>query len=121
MRVKTPENWQTTPRDPPQRIAPPWKRYLGQACPHGRHVALVDGTHVRNKYDSDFCQGGNGYAYPFVPKNEIWVDAITPECEVALVAFHECEEAELMESGMSYDRAHDLVKAQEDVFRREMR
>jgi hypothetical protein len=119
--TKTPLEWQTIPCEPPRRIPPSWKHYTGEACPHGRHIVLVDGTYVRNHYDSDFSQGGNGHAYPFVPKSEIWVDAITPEGEIALVTFHECEEFELMDRGMTYDRAHDRVKAQEDVFRREMR
>ena len=96
-----------------------WKRYLGEACPHGRQIVLVDGFHVRNMFDSDFCQGGNGYAYPdFVPKNEIWIDHCIPEEEWPLIAFHECKEAEYMKGGMSYDKAHNKVKAEEDSFRR---
>jgi hypothetical protein len=112
--------WATHPRRPPGRNPRPlWKDYLREACPHGLHIALVNGTHVRDTCDSDFCQGGNGFAYPdFVPKNEIWVDNCIPPGERALVAFHECVEAELMREGMSYDRAHVEAKRQEDAFRR---
>ena len=75
--------------------------------------------HVRNACDSDFCQGGNGYAYPdFVPKDEIWIDKCIPEEEWALIVYHECKEAEYMKGGMSYDKAHEKVKAEEDEFRR---
>ena len=114
--------WKTTPARPP--IVPEseqsWKHPFGEACPHGRHIMLVDGTHVRNKHDSDFSQGGNGYAYDFVPKDEIWIDEQIDPVEWPFIAFHECEEAELMEGGMSYDKAHDKVKYAEDIFRRKL-
>lgn len=87
-------------------------------CPHGLRVRLVDGTYVRNHYDSDFSQGGNGFAYKWVPKNEIWIDAQISEVEWPLIIFHECTEAELMRGGMSYDKAHDKVKRWEDQIRR---
>lgn len=96
----------------------PWKHYLGEVCPHGRQVVLVDGGLVRDLHDSDFCQGGNGYRYRFVPRGELWVDACMPEDEVALVAFHECEEAELMKIGWTYSRAHDQAKRLEDLVRK---
>jgi hypothetical protein len=114
--------WTTHPTKPPGAYPRPrWKDYLREACPHGLHVVLVDGTHVRDTYDSDFCQGGNGFAYDFVPRNEIWVDNCIPPGERALVAFHECTEAELMRAGASYDRAHDEAKRREDAFRRARR
>jgi hypothetical protein len=81
---------------------------------------LVDGTHVRNRFDSDFSQGGNGYAYDFVPESEIWIDEQIDPVEWPFIAFHECEEAELMKQGMDYDRAHDRVKYLEDMFRRKL-
>jgi hypothetical protein len=114
------EEWTTHPRKAPGTYPRPrWKDYLREVCPHGLHVVLVDGTHVRDTWDSDFCQGGNGFAYPdFVPKNEIWVDNCIPPTERALVAFHECVEAELMRGGSSYDRAHDEAKRREDAWRR---
>lgn len=96
----------------------PWKESTGLACPHGREIFLVDGTHVRNHHDSDFVQGGNGYRYRFCPKRELWVEADMPEEEVPLVAFHECYEAELMRQGWSYEDAHDAAKRVEDRFRR---
>jgi len=110
--------WQTSPRVPPARAVPPWKLYIGEACPHGLHVALVDGTHVRDAYDSDFSQGGNGFRYSFIPKDEIWLDAAIPEVEWPLVAFHECRESELIRRGWPYGRAHNRAKLLEDRFRR---
>ena len=115
--------WRTTTADPPAlgEDELSWKQPFGETCPHGRHIMLVDGTHVRNRFDSDFSQGGNGYAYEdFVPKDEIWIDAQIDPIEWPFIAFHECEEAELMEKGMSYDKAHDMVKHLEDIFRRRL-
>ena len=116
--------WETTPTRPP--VLPEtelsWKHPFGEACPHGRHIMLVDGTHVRNKFNSDFSQGGNGYAYDdFVPKDEIWVDCQISSAEWPLIAFHECVEVEHMRRGQSYSRAHDAAKRLEDQFRRKLR
>lgn len=94
----------------------PEKELVG-ACPHGRKIFLVDGTHVRDRHDSDFCQGGNGYRYLFIPRGELWVDACIPAEEWELVAAHECEEAELMMRGMPYDQAHARAKRLEDAAR----
>jgi hypothetical protein len=96
----------------------PWKMYAEHRCPHGLKVYLVDGKHVRDLYDSDFCQGGNGFAYPFIPKDEIWIDAAITEDEWHLIEFHECWEAEYMRGGMSYDAAHNKIKELEDQIRR---
>ncbi len=114
--------WSTYPSRSPKDRKVRWKDYLNESCPHGLHVVLVDGTLVRNTYDSDFCQGGNGFAYPdFVPRNEIWVDNCTPPAERAFVAFHECVEAELMRHGATYDQAHQEAKRLEDEWRRNTR
>jgi hypothetical protein len=95
----------------------PWKQFVGEACPHGKKLVLVDGTYVRNQYDSDFSQGGNGHRYRFIPRGEIWIDSnINPE-EHAFIAFHECQEIERMRTGISYNRAHDQAKHLEDAFR----
>lgn len=94
-----------------------WKRYMSEACPHGLLLVLVDGTHVRNTHDSDFCQGGNGFRYRFIPRGELWIDEQISEDEWPLIAFHECYEAELMRGGMDYDGAHLRAKMQEDRVR----
>jgi len=94
---------------------------MGEACPHGKEFFMVNGSYVRNEYDSDWIQGGNGYRYRFCPRGELWIDECTPEEEWAYIAFHECQEAELMKGGMSYDQAHDRAKRLEDQFRRQDR
>lgn len=112
-------SWRTVPSKSLLKKHPPWKKPLGEACPHGREILLVDGPYIRNTYSSDFVQGDNGYHSPrFVPKNELWVDASMPEEERACVAFHECHEAELMKDGLDYEEAHDEAKRLEDQFRK---
>ena len=112
--------WQTVPAPHP-RSEVSWKAYLQETCPHGRHLVLVDGTHVRNHYDSDFSQGGNGFRYRFVPKGEIWIDCQISSIEWPLIAYHECEEIERMRNGQSYERAHDAAKRLEGRFRKQLR
>lgn len=97
---------------------PKWKQPLHQTCPHGLSIFIVNGTYVRNHFDSDFNQGGNGYRYRFVPKKELWIADETPESELALVAFHECHETELMKNGSSYENAHTASKRLENQARR---
>lgn len=100
----------------------PWKRSMGLACPHGLEFFLVDGTFIRNNYDSDFVQGGNGARYRFCPKRELWIDESIPENEQEYVALHECYETYLMlEHGYDYDRAHNCAKRLENKFRRQDR
>jgi len=112
--------WATTPVSPtPTSQKTPWKRSIGEACPHGLEIFLVDGTFIRNKWDSDFVQGGNGQRYRFCPKRELWLEECLPEAEWPYVAFHECYETDLMEKGYDYDRAHMCAKRMENKFRRQ--
>lgn len=113
------KRWSALPKEP-TLSAEPWKESMGTACPHGLEFFLVDGTHIRNTYDSDFVQGGNPERYDFVPKGELWIDDSLPVEERSYVMFHECYETMLMEKGLDYDHAHDIAKEAEDE-RREMR
>lgn len=97
-----------------------WKKYLEEDCPHGFRIVLVDGTHVRNTWESDFSQGGNGYAFGFIPRNEIWIDWNIAEEEWPFIAYHECVEVEAMKKGLTYNQAHTLAKRKEDRYRHEL-
>ena len=118
MNTKT---WTTRPSSQTLGNLPWWKKQFGEVCPHGLEIYLVDGTHIRNVHDSDFCQGGHEFAYEFIPAGEIWVDNITPPAELPFVVFHECYEREKMKKGMSYDKAHDMAKSIEDRERARVR
>jgi hypothetical protein len=108
--------WQTT-KIPIEYSGETWKKFIGEACPHGLKIALVDGTYVRNNFDSDFSQGGNGFRFRFISRKEIWIDAEIHKDEWPFIAFHECQEAERMRRGYGYSRAHDQAKHLEDAFR----
>lgn len=79
---------------------------------------MVDGTYVRNNFDSDFSQGGNGFRYKFIPRKEIWIDYQISDDEWPFIIFHECHEVELMRKGWTYGKAHDAAKKLEDDRRR---
>lgn len=72
----------------------------------GCKVWLVDGEKIRDSVDVDFVEGGNSYAYGFVPDGEIWIDQEVPAKERPLIIAHEAKERSLMKAGASYEEAH---------------
>jgi hypothetical protein len=113
------DDWSTTPA-PIRETGLWWKKSMGEKCPHGLEIYLVNGTFIRNNYDSDFVQGGNGQRYRFCPKSELWIDDSIPEIEWPYVALHECYETYLMaEYDYDYDRAHNCAKRLENQWRRQ--
>lgn len=73
-------------------------------------VYLVDGIYVRNFYKIDFVDGGHGYVYDFVPKNEIWIEEEVPVKERILVLLHEAIERYLMKyKNFGYLKAHNAA------------
>jgi hypothetical protein len=77
-------------------------------------VRLVDGNLARSYYKTDYTQGGHGYVYPWVPKQQIWVEDGTDHREVPFVVCHEYLERRLMrDGGLQYDRAHEIASALE--------
>jgi len=76
----------------------------------GLTVWLVDGKIVRNKYKSDFMEGGNGCVYKWVPNDEIWIEDGLKEHEIPFVILHEFVEKTFMkEDNMKYDDAHNIA------------
>jgi hypothetical protein len=72
-------------------------------------VWRVDGCVVRSFYKTDYTEGGHGYVYPWVPKNEIWVEKALHEEEVPYIVAHEHLELRLMrDKGLPYDEAHEI-------------
>ncbi len=66
-------------------------------------VWIVDGKAVRDIFFLDFTQGGHGYVYDFIPKNEIWIDDDVEPDELKFVLLHELHERNLMARGWCYD------------------
>ena len=69
-------------------------------------VWIVDGELVRDLFETDFTEGGHDLVYPFVPKNEIWIDDDLSEKELKFIILHESHERNLMEKGWDYESAH---------------
>lgn len=84
---------------------------LLETLPDDTEIWLVDGELVRSTVDTDFTEGGHGYVYDFVPKDEVWLDDVLEPDERDFVLLHELYERNCMEGGEDYDSAH--VKASE--------
>lgn len=77
-------------------------------------VWRVDGCLVRATYKTDYVEGGHGYVYPWVPKDEIWVEEGIAAAEVPYIVTHEYTEHRLMrDEGLDYDRAHEICSRAE--------
>jgi hypothetical protein len=76
----------------------------------GVKVHLVSGEIVRDEFRPYFIEGGHGYVYSFIPKDEIWIDNMIPEKEYLAVWTHEYVEMQLMRDGkLKYDKAHMIA------------
>ncbi len=72
-------------------------------------VKRVEGNVVRSFYKTDYTEGGHGYVYPWVPRNEIWVEIDLDAAEVPFIVSHEYIEVRLMrEKKIEYDKAHEI-------------
>jgi hypothetical protein len=80
-------------------------------------VWLVDGNLVRSHYKTDYTEGGHGHVYPWVPKQQIWVEDGVDRREVPFIVCHEYLERRLMrDEGLDYDSAHEACsKAEFDL------
>ena len=80
-------------------------------------IWLVDGNLVRSFFLLDYCEGGHDLVYPFIPKNEIWIEeALSPE-ERKFIILHELHERYLMSQVKSYKNAHIGATEVEDYYR----
>jgi len=81
-------------------------------------IYLVDGNVVRNLYKTDFVEGGHGYVYPWIPKNEIWVEKDMNTNEIPIIALHEYVERTIMkEQEEEYAYSHKVSSKVEYGFR----
>lgn len=85
-------------------------KYFGEMRSEKIKVWFVDGKKVRDLYKPDFIEGGHGYVYDFVPKDEIWIEhGPHSDREAPLILLHEFTELCLMKyRKMSYDKAHEI-------------
>ncbi len=71
------------------------------------NVWIVDGFNLRMNIFPDFGFSGNGFAYLFIPDNEIWIDGDVSCEETVYSVMLELKEAELMRKGIYYDDAYE--------------
>ena len=77
----------------------------------------VDGTEIRNHVDIDFTEGGHGYHYDYIPKDEIWVES---EKDRECTMVHEFVERLVQKEFKidDYEEAHDdFALPMEQLFR----
>lgn len=88
----------------------------------GVNVYIVNGDFIRSNINVDFVEGGHGYVYDYVPKDEIWVEDMEDKKEMWFNFKHEQFERNLMKNNpkMSYEDAHDQAVAQETKQRHEI-
>lgn len=84
-----------------------------------KKIWIVDGLIIRREIYPEFLYGGNNERYPFIPKNEIWIDHDISAEEFSYTLAHELHERDLMAAqGMSYSDAHDSSLALERQLRK---
>lgn len=82
------------------------------------NITFVDGNVVRDTIEDDFTMGGNSGRYDFVPKDEVWIEALqTKEDQAATIVHELVERYHMLKDGMSYNKAHEIAKREEERFR----
>lgn len=80
-------------------------------------VYYVDGKSVRDNYKTDFSQGGHGYVYKWIPKDEIWIEKEEKE-ETQFILSHEYTEMVMMrDMKIAYEKAHSIASKIEKELR----
>ncbi len=81
-------------------------------------VYLINGRVVRDIYQIDYVEGGHGYVYPWIPKDEIWIDSALDTREIPLIVLHEYTERTLMKQRkFPYVKAHNIASKIEFTYR----
>ena len=95
----------------------PWKRFSPEftKMAKGINTYIVDGDYIRSNINVDYVEGGHGYVYDYVPKDEIWVEEMEDKKEMWFNFQHELYERALMKADpkMDYNDAHDKAVKRE--------
>ncbi len=96
-----------TQRSERKSIRLPYLKKLGQRGPIS--IWQVDGSYIRTHKDEEFTNYGQHYSYPYIPRDEFWIDqGVSPE-EQKFFIKHLSLEYRLAKNGMDIDAAR--VKA----------
>ena len=96
-----------------------WKTSWGKLW-DGTKIFVVDGPYVREKYFIDYVEGGHGYVYTFIPKDEIWIERMDNPVDQGMNLLHEVYEMTLMKyvpAKKGYDPAHECAANLESLVR----
>ncbi|OGZ35226.1 MAG: hypothetical protein A2V60_00140 [Candidatus Portnoybacteria bacterium RIFCSPHIGHO2_01_FULL_39_19] len=74
-------------------------------------VWIVSGELIRDLFCVDFTEGGHDRVYPFVPKNEIWLDDDLEPKERKFVLLHELHERSLIPEGHNLKMKNGIIEA----------
>ena len=74
------------------------------------NIWLVKGDVVRDRYDTDFTEGGHDLVYTYIPSpNNVWIDDMMVVKEREPTIIHETTERAAMAKGEKYHPAHQLA------------
>lgn len=90
-------------------LVDPRTQEIGQR--EGWIIYAVNDLQIMKYIDPDFTSGGNGARYLYIPLDEIWVsDKYIDDPELmSQVINHEISEFRFMQSGLTYDKAHEFA------------
>lgn len=81
-------------------------------------IWIVNGEYIRSHIDEEFTNFGQHYRFPFIPKNELWIDREAQQDERAFFIDHLLMEHKLMAQGMPYAQALEQADRAERKERR---
>jgi len=91
---------------------------LEQELRDGLLIKYVDGSIVRRHIDPEFAIDAQGFAFDYLPKSEVWIDAKLNRDEWKYIATHLVVEIAHHIRGAIYDVAHDYATTAEKEHRR---
>lgn len=99
-----------------------WKKLIGEIYDDTK-IYLVDGDYVRDNISinskDQFVEGGHGYVYDWVPKDEIWVEEMLNKEDQAKNGMHEIYEYTLMKYiKEEYNDAHEKTLVVENIIKK---
>lgn len=65
-------------------------------------IWIVDGSYIRGHMDEEFTNFGQHYRFPYIPKDELWIEKETKSNEHAFFIDHLLVEHRLMAKGVPY-------------------
>jgi len=68
-------------------------------------VWIVDGSYIRGHIDEEFTNFGQHYSFPYIPKNELWIEQETKNDERQFFIDHLLVEHRLMAQGVPYNKS----------------